>query len=371
MVYIYNDKNKKSIKCRALLDTCATANFITESMIKQLGIRSVGQRLAINTINSTGTISKGIVQIVIRSTHDNFSKELTCFTLPSITECTPSEVFQRETIKIPANVKLADPEFHVPRPVDLLIGAGATLSLFSIGQINLSRGGRDLYLQKTRFGWIVTGETSVDAKQDSLSCYFINLEKQIAKFWTIEELNTSKPKSNEEKDCEEFYRQTVSRDSDGRYIVRLPFRNSNNLLGESRSAALKRLFCLERRLNANIALKSEYTRIIDEYKALGHMTLDQDPESDGYYMPHHAVAKETSHTTKVRVVFDASAKTDNGLSLNDLLMVGPTIQEKLFSHLIRFRTYVYVISSDIEKMYRQIVLDKRDRRFQRILWREN
>ncbi|XP_070527734.1 uncharacterized protein [Cardiocondyla obscurior] len=88
-------------------------------------------------------------------------------------------------------------------------------------------------------------------------------------------------------------------------------------------------------------------------------------------MLHHAVAKETSHTTKVRVVFDASAKTDNGLSINNLLMVGPTIQEKLFSHLIRFRTYVYVISSDIEKMYRQVVLDKKDRRFQRILWREN
>ncbi|XP_070516626.1 uncharacterized protein [Cardiocondyla obscurior] len=88
-------------------------------------------------------------------------------------------------------------------------------------------------------------------------------------------------------------------------------------------------------------------------------------------MPHHAVFKETSNTTKVRIVFDASAKSSNGISLNDLLMVGPTIQDKLLSHLIRFRTYNYVISADVEKMYRQILVNERDRRFQRILWRED
>ncbi|XP_039304380.1 uncharacterized protein LOC120357605 [Solenopsis invicta] len=87
-------------------------------------------------------------------------------------------------------------------------------------------------------------------------------------------------------------------------------------------------------------------------------------------MPHHAVIKETSSTTKLRVVF-ASAKSKNGLSLNDILMVGPTIQDKLFSHLIRFRTYKYVITADIEKMYLQVLLHENDRRYQRILWRKN
>jgi len=66
-------------------------------------------------------------------------------------------------------------------------------------------------------------------------------------------------------------------------------------------------------------------------------------------MPHHAVFKESNNTTKIRIVFDASAKASNGVSLNDILMVGPTIQDKLFSHLIRFRTYKYVITADIEK----------------------
>lgn len=67
-----------------------------------------------------------------------------------------------------------------------------------------------------------------------------------------------------------------------------------------------------------------------------------------YYIPHHAVFKDTSITTKVRVVFDASCKTSSGLSLNDCLMVGPNLQQDLLSILLRFRTFKYVITADIQ-----------------------
>ncbi|XP_018393398.1 PREDICTED: uncharacterized protein LOC108772376 [Cyphomyrmex costatus] len=99
------------------------------------------------------------------------------------------------------------------------------------------------------------------------------------------------------------------------------------------------------------------------------MSRVSDSAEKGYYMPHHAVIKDASNTTKVRVVFDASAKTNIGKSLNDLLMVGPTIQNKLVSHLLRFRFYNYVVTADIEKMYRQVWIHEEDRCYQRILWR--
>ncbi|XP_039310248.1 uncharacterized protein LOC105205076 [Solenopsis invicta] len=86
---------------------------------------------------------------------------------------------------------------------------------------------------------------------------------------------------------------------------------------------------------------------------------------------HHAVIKAASNTTRVRVVFDASAKTEIGTSLNDQLLVGPTIQDNLFAHLIRFRVYRFMLSADIEKMYRQIWLHEDDQRYQRVLWRHN
>lgn len=88
-------------------------------------------------------------------------------------------------------------------------------------------------------------------------------------------------------------------------------------------------------------------------------------------MPHHCVIRNESLTTKVRVVFDASAATDNGLSLNQLQMVGPTLQEDLFAILTRFRMHTYVVSADIEKMFRQILVTPNQRSLQRILWRLN
>lgn len=83
------------------------------------------------------------------------------------------------------------------------------------------------------------------------------------------------------------------------------------------------------------------------------------------------VVKKIDFVAKFRVVFDGSAKTANGVSLNDNLLSGPKLQQNLFSILVRFRSHRYVLSADISKMYRQILVDPVDRDFQRILWRDN
>jgi len=132
LVYIQDRKNNL-VKCRALLDTCATANFITENLVSRLGIPTTTQTITIGAINNTTTESKGVVQITMQSTYNEFRKTLTCLTVPTIADIIPSETFPREMINIPSNIKLADPEFHLPRPINLLIGSGSTLALFSIG----------------------------------------------------------------------------------------------------------------------------------------------------------------------------------------------------------------------------------------------
>lgn len=76
-----------------------------------------------------------------------------------------------------------------------------------------------------------------------------------------------------------------------------------------------------------------------------------------YYQPHHAVVKTDSITTKVRVVFDASSKSLNGKSLNDSLLIGPGLQDSLFTLFLRWRSYCIVLKADIEKMYRQVLVD--------------
>lgn len=107
---------------------------------------------------------------------------------------------------------------------------------------------------------------------------------------------------------------------------------------------------------------------------MGHMrkvTTQEELFKKGYYLPHHPVLKSSSLTTKTRVVFDGSARTTSGLALNDVLMRGPTVQEDIFSILVRFRKHQYVITADIEKMFRQIMIAPEDRHLQRILWRAN
>jgi hypothetical protein len=88
-----------------------------------------------------------------------------------------------------------------------------------------------------------------------------------------------------------------------------------------------------------------------------------------YYIPHHGVLKEDSLTTKLRVVFDASAPTTSGYSFNDLQRVGPTLQNDIFLILLRFRKYTYGLSSDVQMMYRMIWVDPSQHLLQRILWR--
>ncbi|XP_055714333.1 uncharacterized protein LOC129808576 [Phlebotomus papatasi] len=97
---------------------------------------------------------------------------------------------------------------------------------------------------------------------------------------------------------------------------------------------------------------------------------DDDILGPSYYMPHHGVLKESS-TTKLRVVYNASAKSSSGRSLNDILMIGPTVQPTLATILLRFCRYPYAITSDISKMYLQLAMDPVHSNYQRLIWRDS
>ena len=83
----------------------------------------------------------------------------------------------------------------------------------------------------------------------------------------------------------------------------------------------------------------------------------------------HAVFKESSSSTKIRVVFDGSAASTSGLSLNNTLLVGPQLQPPLGNILMKFRSYPVALNADISKMYREVELIPKDRDLHRFLWR--
>ncbi|CAK9827469.1 hypothetical protein ANTRET_LOCUS5158 [Anthophora retusa] len=257
----------------------------------------------------------------------------------------------------------------------MLLCAGAALSLLCVGQINLSSpNGPDLYLQKTKFGWVFGGTVSTcHQRKSSPSCFSTTtLQNDLSRFWEIEEGPQKQYLSKSEATCEEHFQKTTTRNEQGRYVVALPFNEGKNQLGESRARAEKRLLAFERRLIKEPDLKAQYTTVINEYLELGHMSrINTYTHGDSYYLPHHGVIKASSNTTKLRVVFDGSAETTSGVSLNDTLHTGPKIQDDLLYILLRFRTHQYVITGDIEKMYRQFLVRPQDCKYQRILWRDH
>ncbi|XP_055543758.1 uncharacterized protein LOC129729272 [Wyeomyia smithii] len=134
--------------------------------------------------------------------------------------------------------------------------------------------------------------------------------------------------STEESACEKHFSDTTIQEKDGRFVVSLPKKESVICkLGGSKATALKRFLGIERRLMANETLRLLYTEFIHEYMLMGHMveTNAYEAKERTYYMPHHAVIKPGSTTTKLRVVFDASCATSTGISLNNALMVGPVV----------------------------------------------
>lgn len=155
-----------------------------------------------------------------------------------------------------------------------------------------------------------------------------SLDAQVTKFWEVEEVPSVKYLSSSERSCERHFSQTYSRDTNGRYIVRLPFNDKRHELGVSYQATLNRLYLLERRLRRDPQIYEEYSNFLNKYEELGHMT--EVPHSDdiksGHFIPHHPTS------------FDASAMSSSEVLLNEALLASPNIQD-LFSIVTRFRMH--------------------------------
>ncbi|XP_062537795.1 uncharacterized protein LOC134206121 [Armigeres subalbatus] len=298
--------------------------------------------------------------------------------LEKITKTLPVKAANIDGWRIPTEINLADPLFHLPGKIHVLLGIELFFQLLEPGKISLCPDDNLPTLHNTKLGWVVAGrvrDINVAPNTSSPTCLLAtadnSLDQQLRHFWELEEYSKTAPHlSEEEKQCEDhFYKHTI-RNASGKYTVRLPFLHSPSQLGDSKQMAEERLSHIERKLNRNLYLKQEYHSFLKEYCELGHMTLTESPApKNTVYLPHHCVVKEDSSTTKCRVVFDASAKTTSGKSLNEVLMTGPVLQDSIVNILLRFRFPAVVVTGDIKQMYRMVEVHETDRDFQRILWR--
>ncbi|XP_058828111.1 uncharacterized protein LOC131688004 [Topomyia yanbarensis] len=201
-----------------------------------------------------------------------------------------------------------------------------------------------------------------------------NLEVLFRKFWTLEEVTSAEAKPCHSVNiCEDHFRKNTTIGPDGKFVVRLPLKREAQLLGNSFEQAKGRLLSLEKRLAYHPEIYEQYRAFLAEYLSMNHMEAvhPRDTSRIGYYIPHSCVIKPDSTSTKLRVVFDASAKTSTQLSLNDIQHSGPVIRRELFDLLLDFQSHDKVVTADIAKMYRQVNIHEEDSWLQCILWRES
>ncbi|XP_058816948.1 uncharacterized protein LOC131680246 [Topomyia yanbarensis] len=369
-------QNGKKIPARALLDSGSMCNFITKKLANSLNLHRTKVDIAVAGIGESTKQIKCQLTAMIESKSTPYSTKLEFLILKRPTVNLPTVPIDISAWNLP-KLSLADPRFHIPSDIDMVVGGEAYHELHPGSKRSLGEGLP--LLIETVFGWTVSGKISINHPTIPRICHLTtvdrSLEQALQKFWELEAVEPCSVYSVEEKQCEELYATTTTRDSSGRYLVRLPLtRDPLVNLGESRAIAERRFLSLEKRLERDPPTKDAYCKFMDEYERMAHMKKLVDPVDDvnpHCYLPHHPVFKESSTTTKVRVVSDASCKTSSGFSVNDKQLVGPVVQEDLLSIVMRFRTHPIAIVADIEKMYRQIQLHPKDRPLQRILWRSN
>ena len=374
----------RSMLVRTLLDSGSTLSLITNKVAKHLALKKLDTKMAVSALGDVVTeTSCPLTPVTISSLHkEGWSHEMTAVITQKISGYLPMQ--GASGVRDLPNIKgldLADPYFDSPGRIDMLLGEDVLSEVLMLGGPKGSATAIE-----TVFGWAIRGPYVPDRPGASRPATVhlaikepVDTPKEptdpLVRFWLSEE--PGKPASAcspEEEAIQQQYADThVFLPSVGKYQVTLPKKGQDLILGESRSQAVKRFHSYERSLLQKGNWK-KFQDIIQEYLDLGHAQQVTEaelktPVVDCYYLPMHGVSKESSSTTKFRVVFDASASTSTKHSLNDTLAVGPTLHPPLDEILLRFRTYRVALSGDISKMYREILLSPADRHLHRFVWR--
>ena len=137
---------------------------------------------------------------------------------------------------------------------------------------------------------------------------------------------------------------------------------------DNKAQAVASARTLMKRLERSNQREAYENILMKEYVELDAIEPEPEPTTEGYYMPHHAIIREEAVTTKVRVVFNASAARKGTQALNDVLDPGPSLLPQLPGLLIRFREFKFAIQGDIRKAFFMIGIKEEDRQYLRFVW---
>ena len=227
---------------------------------------------------------------------------------------------------------------------------------------------------KTHLGWILSGPAMVKeaaVQRATLVTHVLRvdgvnenrrLEKELNSFWNLESIGIVET----EESVQTQFDSHIAFEG-GRYVASLPWKESCLSLPTNYRLSLRRLHSLFKRLRETPELLTKYDAVIQEQLSLGIVVTVPENENSYnrvHYLPHHAVIKHDKSTIKVKVVYDASAKTNGPYCLYS----GPSLHRRIFDILVRFRTYPIALVADVEKAFLMIKVAELDQDVLRFLW---
>ena len=364
------------VKARLLFDTGASRSYITEELRQRLHLLTVRKDTIANA--SFGSAKRkqqtlDAVNLSIRLS-DGTLKPIAANVVPIISSSIQRMPLDRSLHPSLQKLELAEPLIDKPERVtiDILIG-GDYYHEFILGdRITFADG---LLLLDSQVGFVCAGKSSpASNRYEHQSLLFssepIDPQLDLERFWSIEDLCSSRNPSDDDFIAESQFEEDVQF-RDGRYVVQWPWKTGEFDLRDDFGLAHGRLRSLLHRLHGQPEVLTKYNDILLEQKNMGIIEEVQDEDEDTlkHYLPHHCVVKPDKTTTKLRLVYDASAKSSkNACSLNDCLYRGPVLLPELGGMLLRFRVFPIAVCSDVEKAFLQIGLHEKDRDVTRFLW---
>ena len=366
-----------TMEARAILDSSSSASFISKHLAQSLHLHRSSQNTRISGVagfvrNST----RPITTFCVHSTHCPARRlVVSAVIVPKVTCDLPLHpISLDDNWNHIAGLKLADPDFGQPGKIDLLLGIEVFTDVMLHGR-RLGPPGTPIAFD-TQFGWVLAGSTDSYTHTPAIVTHHTAVltgDDLLRRFWEVEEkFGPGGCLTQEEKLVMNHFKNHHTRLEGGRFMVPLPKKSGTKPLGESRSQAVRRFIAFERSLHHKNQFL-EFKAVVDEYFESGHAEVVPEtdlnkPPHSVFYLPMHAVRKSSSTTTKIRAVFDASAKTSSGKSLNDTLLIGPTVHSSLVNVLLRFRLHCVALVADVSRMYRAIALTSADKDF---VWRNS
>jgi len=365
--------NGKELEARVLFDDGSQHSYLKSLVARQLKCRNVGSIVLKNNLfggHQTVDRTCQFYEATLRGLKNNCKKEVVLLDEDIITSSCPvipRGPWMEELAK--EKIFLSDTWAKSPE-VEILIGSDLW-GKFMTGRMKKLQCGLVAY--ETCFGWTLSGKIP---RETTTACNVISMhiqaERSIQDMWSLENLgirDTAEQISTEEHDyaVKKELQNNISRDADGRYVVKLPWVNKSESLPSNKSIAEKRLHRATEKLRSQGKLEI-YDDIFRSWEAEGIIEVNVDDALPQHYLPHHPVFKPGSLTTPVRPVFDASCKVGRNPSLNHCLEKGPNMMELIPSILLRFRENKFGVIADIRKAFQMIGVAEEDRNFQKFLW---